>query len=135
MDKIIAYTDGSAIDNGSSDSKCGWACKLIYKGKSIVKSGKAHGKTNNQMEMYAVYQAMRSIHDKTIPVEIISDSQYVIKTLNKQFNVGANADMWEYLFKEAEKFSDITFSWIKGHAGDQNNEEVDELSFKEASEC
>lgn len=32
MDKIIVYTDGSALNNGSSDSGCGWACKLIYRG-------------------------------------------------------------------------------------------------------
>lgn len=135
MDKIIVYTDGCVIGNGTQDSKCGWACKLIYKGRSIVKSGTAHGKTNNQMEMYAVYQAMRSIHDKTIPKEIISDSQYVVKTMNGDFQVGANADMWAYLFREKAMFRDISFTWIKGHNGDRNNEEVDQLSLREASSC
>ncbi len=32
MDKITVYTDGSALNNGRSDSGCGWACKLIYRG-------------------------------------------------------------------------------------------------------
>lgn len=39
MDKITVYTDGSAINNGSSDSGCGWACNLIYRGHEKMKSG------------------------------------------------------------------------------------------------
>lgn len=51
MYKIIVYTDGSALNNGSSDSGCGWACKLIYRGCEKMKSGRDKGKANNQMEM------------------------------------------------------------------------------------
>lgn len=39
--KITVYTDGSALNNGSSDSGCGWACKLIYRG---------HDKDRNNIE-------------------------------------------------------------------------------------
>lgn len=132
-DRIIVYTDGSVIDNGSKNSKCGWAIKLMYKGHGKVKSGNCRGYTNNQAEMYAVFKAMQSITDKTIPVTIYSDSQYVVKTFNKQFSVGANENMWNQLFAEAEKFTDITFEWVKGHADDEHNVEVDELSFQEAN--
>lgn len=59
MNKITAYTDGSALNNGSSDSGCGWACKLIYNGVERTKSGGDKGKTNNQMEMTAVLEAMK----------------------------------------------------------------------------
>lgn len=52
--KITVYTDGSALNNGSSDSGCGWACKLIYRGREKMKSGGDKGKTNNVMEMTAV---------------------------------------------------------------------------------
>lgn len=55
MGKIIVYTDGSALNNGNTDSGCGWACKLIYKGHEKMKSGRMIGKTNNQMEMIAVF--------------------------------------------------------------------------------
>lgn len=50
MDKITVYTDGSALNNGSPDSGCGWACKLIYRGREKMKSGSDKGKTNNFME-------------------------------------------------------------------------------------
>lgn len=49
-DKITVCTDGSALNNGSPDSGCGWACKLIYRGREKMKSGNDKGKTNNVME-------------------------------------------------------------------------------------
>ena len=131
-DKIIIYTDGAVIDNGSEKSRCGWAIKIMYKGYKKVKSGNANGYTNNQMEMMAVFKAMQSVTDKTVPVEIYSDSQYVVKTMNGEFQVGANEAMWRQLFSERDKFTDIKFIWVKGHADNQHNIEVDELSFKEA---
>ena len=132
-DRIIAYTDGSVIDNGSADSKCGWAVKLMYKGKGKTYSGHLTGYTNNQIEMYAVFKAMQNITDKTIPVTVYSDSQYVVKTFNHQFQVGANEKMWKQLFQESAKFTDIQFEWVKGHADNPHNIEVDEVSFREAN--
>ena len=132
-DRIIVYTDGSVIDNGSAESKCGWAIKLMYKGYCKKKSGGKRGYTNNQIEMYAVFKAMQAITDKTIPVTVFSDSQYVVKTFNKQFRVGANEAMWKQLFSESEKFNDIQFMWVRGHSDNQHNIDVDELAFKEAN--
>lgn len=131
-DRIIVYTDGSAIDNGSKNSRCGWAIKLIYKGSSLLKSGHAVGRTNNQMEMTAVYNAMKSIKDKDMPVTIYCDSQYVVKTVNREFSVGANEAAWKLIFDEAEKFKDLSVVWVKAHSDNQHNVEVDALAFKEA---
>lgn len=132
-DRIIVYTDGSAIDNGSDKSRCGWAVKLMYGKASKLKSGNARGYTNNQMEMMAVHEAMKSIHDKTKPVTIYSDSQYVVKTFNGEFQIGANEAMWRQLMNEKSEFSDISFVWIRGHSGDEHNIEVDEAAFREAN--
>jgi ribonuclease HI len=104
MNKIIVYADESAILNGAKDSRCGWACKLIYCGHERMKSGSDIGKTNNQMEMIAVLMAMQSITDKTIPVELYSDSRYVIETLNEHFSISKNADLWDKLLIEKSKF-------------------------------
>lgn len=130
--RIIVYTDGSAIDNGSDKSRCGWAIKLIYRGRALPKSGSARGYTNNQMEMMAVFKAMTSITDKTIPVIVYSDSQYVVKTFNGEFAVGANEAMWRQLMAEKEKFADITFEWVRGHGANEHNAEVDRLAFEAA---
>lgn len=132
MDKITVYTDGSALNNGSSDNGCGWACKLIYKGVEKMKSGGNKGKTNNQMEMWAVFEAMLSITNKSIPVEIFSDSKYVIETLKGNYQIKKNVDLWNAMFAEKEKFADIKFIWVKGHDKNKHNNDVGRASVMEA---
>ncbi|MCI8378710.1 MAG: ribonuclease HI [Lachnospiraceae bacterium] len=132
MDKITVYTDGSALNNGSPDSGCGWACKLIYRGRELMKSGSDKGKTNNFMEMTAVLQAMRAITDKSIPVEVFSDSRYVVETLNGNFKIKKNVELWQELMAEKEKFADIKFVWVKGHDISKHNNEVDRQAVAEA---
>lgn len=132
MDKITAYTDGSALNNGSPDSGCGWACKLIYKGREKMKSGSNKGKTNNQMEMTAVLEVMRSIKDKSIPVEIFSDSKYVVETLKGNYKIKKNVDLWDTILAEKEKFENIKFLWVKGHDKNQHNIDVDRRAVDEA---
>lgn len=132
MDKITVYTDGSALNNGSPDSGCGWACKLIYRGHEIMKSGGDKGKTNNVMEMTAVLQAMKAITDKSIPVELFLDSKYVVETLNGNFKIKKNVELWQELMAEKEKFAGIRFIWVQGHDKDRDNIEVDRKAVEEA---
>lgn len=135
MEKIIVYTDGSALNNGSPDSGCGWACKLIYKGREKVKSGGDKGKTNNVMEMTAVLQAMRAITNKSIPVEVFSDSKYVVETLNGNYQIRKNAELWQELMAEKGKFADIRFVWVKGHDKNKHNNDVDRVANMEAKKA
>lgn len=135
MEKIIVYTDGSALNNGSPDSGCGWACKLIYKGREKVKSGGDKGKTNNVMEMTAVLQAMRAITNKSIPVEVFSDSKYVVETLNGNYQIWKNAELWQELMTEKDKFLDIKFVWVKGHDKNKHNNDVDRVANMEAKKA
>lgn len=132
MDKIVVYTDGSAINNGCSYSGCGWACKLIYQGHEKMKSGGDKGKTNNQMEMTAVLEALQCITDRTIPVEVYSDSKYVVETLNRNYQIKKNVELWDLLMKEKEKFKDIKFIWVKGHDKNRHNNDVDRRAVEEA---
>lgn len=132
MDKITVYTDGSALNNGSPDSGCGWACKLIYRGHEKMKSGGDKGKTNNVMEMTAVLQSMKAITDKSVPVEVFSDSKYVVETLNGNFKIKKNVELWQELMVEKEKFEDIRFIWVKGHNISKHNNDVDRIAKKEA---
>lgn len=132
MDKITVYTGGSALNNGSSDSGCGWACKLIYRGRELMKSGSNVGKTNNQMEMWAVFEAMLAITDKSIPVEIFSDSKYVVEALKGNYKIKKNVDLWNAILAEKEEFEDIKFLWVKGHDKNQHNIDVDKRAVAEA---
>lgn len=132
MDKITVYTDGSSLNNGSSDSGCGWACKLIYQGHEIMKSGSDKGKTNNVIEMTAVLEAMKAITDKSIPIEVFSDSKYVVETLNGNFKIKKNVELWQELMTEKNKFADIRFIWVKGHDKNVHNNDVDRAAVMEA---
>lgn len=132
MNKITVYTDGSALNNGSSDSGCGWACKLIYRGDEKMKSRGDKGKTNNVMEMTAVLQAMKAITDKSVPVKVLSDSKYVVETLNGNFKIKKNMELWRELMAEKEKFADIRFIWVKGHDKNVHNNDVDRQAVAEA---
>lgn len=130
--KIIIYTDGSALKNGSPDSGCGWAAKLIYNGKYHLKSGGCRGKTNNQMEMLAVLNALKCITDRSLPVVLYSDSRYVIETLKGTYRVGKNVELWNEILALYNQFADISPIWVKGHNGDIHNEQVDRLAVEES---
>ena len=96
------------------------------------KAGSNVGKTNNQMEMWAVFEAMLAITDKSIPVEIFSDSKYVVETLKGNYKIKKNMELWNSILAEKEKFSDIQFLWVKGHDKNQHNIEVDKRAVEEA---
>jgi ribonuclease HI len=131
-DRIIIYADGSVIGNGSENSKCGWAVKLIYKNTQKIKSGTEKGRTNNYMEMMAVLQGMKSILNKKVDCIVYSDSKYVIETLNGIFRVGANEELWNELFSEKESFDNIRFEWVRGHDKNIHNNEVDKAAYSAA---
>jgi len=132
MNRLIIYTDGSAIGNGNADSKCGWACKFIYGNQKRLISGNDRGKTNNQMEMIAVLQAMRAVREKSVPVTVYSDSKYVVETMNGNYSMKTNRNLWKQLVEETHKFDDIKFKWVRGHSGNAHNNEVDALATQEA---
>lgn len=127
-DRIIVYTDGAALNNGSPNSGCGWACKLMYRGVVKLNSSCDIGKTNNQMEMLAVLNAMKSIKRKDIPVDVFSDSKYVIETLNGVYKISKNADLWKLLLKEKMKFRSIKFIWVKEYDEDEHSIEVNKAA-------
>lgn len=97
-----------------------------------MKSGGDKGKTNNVMEMTAVLQAMKSITDKSIPVEVFSDSKYVVETMNGYYKVKKNADLWKELLAERETFAEIKFIWVKRHDKCRHNNDVDRMAVEEA---
>lgn len=134
---IHLYTDGSAIRNGCSDSACGWAYVCMVQGKDDYVY-KGHdgcvGATNNQMEMTAVLRGLQIAENlgKDTPITVYSDSKYVIETLKGNYSIKKNHQLWAELFSEVSKFSHIQFQWIRGHADNKYNIEVDRLAVAES---
>ncbi|HET9090651.1 MAG TPA: ribonuclease H [Acidimicrobiales bacterium] len=129
------HTDGACRGNPGPG---GWAWA---EGKDRYASGAEAHTTNQRMEVRAAIEALRSSPDG--PVEIVSDSSYVVKCFNDKWYVGwrrrgwknsqgqpvANRDLWEELFALAlESDREVNFTWVKGHSGDPMNDFVDSLA-------
>ena len=143
MTKVTIYTDGAA--RGNPDGPGGYGTILSFidsKGQEHIKELSAGYRktTNNRMEMMAVIIGLEAL---TRPCEITlySDSQYVIKAFNEHWLEGwikkgwkrgknepvKNVDLWKRMLAAKEKHQ-VTFVWVKGHAGHLQNERCDELA-------
>lgn len=142
---IQVYTDGASKGN-PGDAGFGWV--ILYDDNKYYKSESLDKATNNQAELTAVINALHEILqsekiDKLNSITIYSDSQYVCNAFNKKwmdkwikedFVKIKNPDYWKNLnyliekIKETKNNPDIKFEWVRGHNGDQYNEEADSLA-------
>lgn len=128
------HTDGACRGNPGPG---GWAWAAGF--EEFASGAEAHT-TNQRMEIRAVIEALRANDG---PVEIVSDSTYVVKCFQDNWHQGwrrrgwknsqgkpvANRDLWEELFALTLGVErPITFSWVKGHSGDAMNDFVDALA-------
>lgn len=134
---VTVYTDGSC-DTQSGDG--GWAYALRYGEHHRHESGFEAGTTNNRMELTAAVRALEALREPC-EVEIITDSQYLKKaftdgwlrtwqrngwrTANRQSV--KNQDLWEQLLELTARHQ-VRWSWTRGHAGNDGNEQVDGLA-------
>ena len=133
---IKIYTDGSCLEN---PGKGGWAAIINDNGNTKKISGSEKNTTNNRMELMAPIAALSKITKKK-KVQIFTDSQYVkmgitnwihnwIKNnwqTSKKEDV-KNKDLWLNLY-ELTQSHDVEWHWVKAHAGNILNEEVDALA-------
>mgnify|MGYP006078612087 FL=1 len=138
---ITIYTDGSCLNNPGNG---GWAAIISINNEIKKISGSVKDTTNNKMELMAPIKALQEIKERQ-PIEIYTDSQYVklgitdwvhkwIKNnwLTSKKEPVKNKELWIQLY-ELTDFYDIKWIWVKAHAGNILNEEVDLLA-KQAAE-
>lgn len=136
------YTDGACLGNPGPG---GYAAVILNSDSQKLKtvSGAEKDSTNNRMELKAVIEALKII-PKNTKIELYSDSSYVLKGLSSWVegwkkngwktasrNAVANQDLWQELDQLSSDF-ELSYQKVKGHSGDQFNEEVDTLAKKEA---
>jgi ribonuclease HI len=134
MNNITIYTDGSARGNPGPG---GYGAVLLCGGIRKELSQGYQYTTNNRMELLAVIAALEAI--KTIPSEICiySDSKYVVDAVEKRwvfaweqknFHGKKNPDLWRR-FLRVYRLHSVRFVWLRGHAGQTENERCDYLAF------
>ncbi len=140
---VDIYTDGAA--RGNPDGPGGYGCVLQYrdsKGNLHEREYSAGYKktTNNRMELMAAIIGLEAL-TKACEVDLYSDSQYLVNAFNQHWIDGwvkkgwkrgknepvKNKELWQRLLLTKEKHQ-VSFHWVKGHAGHEMNERCDQLA-------
>ncbi len=138
--QAIIFTDGACLGNPGPG---GYAAVITIAGEEQIIVGRDSSTTNNKMEMTAAVKALEAV-SKDLPIMIHSDSQYVIKGATEWLRGWKvkgwrkadgkpvmNQDLWVQM--DALMIGrQITWKWVKGHAGHPENERVDRLANWEA---
>lgn len=128
MEKIKIYADGACRGNQFAENIGGYGVVLLYGEHKKELKDAFKNVTNNQMEILSVIEGLKALKQYDIPVEIYSDSQYVVNTINLNWNKKANQDLWEELYNYIGKVKDIKFIKVKGHSDNIYNNRADKLA-------
>ena len=141
MPDLFAYTDGACSGNPGPG---GWGVLMIAReGETVVKTRELSGgealTTNNRMELMAAISALEALSRDTA-LTIVTDSAYVKNGVTAWIHGWKrngwktsgrdpvkNVDLWQRL-DAAQTRHKVVWTWIKGHAGHEENEKADELA-------
>jgi ribonuclease HI len=137
LKRIVAYTDGACIGNPGPG---GYGVVLRYGTYRREISGGYRKTTNNRMELLAAIRALEALKERC-NVTLYSDSQYLVRMMQGEWprkwrangwwrskkEKASNPDLWETLLALCDEHR-VEFIWIKGHAGDAENERCDQLA-------
>jgi len=133
---VDIWTDGACKGNPGPG---GWGALLRQGAHTKELYGGQADTTNNRMELMAVIQALKALK-RRCTVVIHTDSQYVQKGMSEWIanwkrrdwrtadkKPVKNADLWQELDALVAQH-DLSWQWVRGHAGDPGNERADELA-------
>ena len=133
---VVVHTDGACSGNPGPG---GWGAILVWGDHRRELCGGESETTNNRMELLAAISALDALK-RPVKVELHTDSSYLKDGITKWIHGWKrngwrtadkrevkNVDLWQRLDALASKH-DINWHWVKGHAGDADNERADELA-------
>ncbi|MCE2404981.1 MAG: ribonuclease HI [Dehalococcoidia bacterium] len=135
--RISIYTDGACINNPGPG---GYGVVLLDGSRRKEMSGGYRRTTNNRMEILAAVVALEALKTRC-QVTLYSDSQYLVNAVEKGWAKkwrangwrrgkdakALNPDLWERLLALCDRH-DVRFRWVRGHAGNPENERCDQLA-------
>jgi ribonuclease HI len=139
--QVTIYTDGACLGNPGPG---GYGAVLIYKDARKEMAGGFSLTTNNRMEMMAAIVALEALK-QPCRVTQRSDSEYLVGAVQhgwaKRWQANGwrrsnkepalNLDLWQRLLELCDKH-EVRFEWVRGHAGDKENERCDYLASQAA---
>ena len=136
LEQVDIFTDGACRGNPGPG---GWAALLRFGEKETIIHGAEADTTNNRMELQAAVSGLQKLK-RPCAVKLTTDSRYLMDGIQqwlpnwKQngWKTSANKpvkndDLWRQLDKLVE-VHDITWNWVKGHSGHEENERVDQFA-------
>ena len=134
---VLAFSDGSALGNPGPG---GYGVVLKYQDATNELSAGFRHTTNNRMELLGAIVALETLK-RPCKVTLATDSRYVVDGISQgwaeQWRANGwrrgkrgnalNPDLWARLLDAVERH-DITFQWVRGHAGHPENERCDQLA-------
>ena len=136
------YTDGACQGNPGPG---GWGVVLRYGDAEKTLHGGQADTTNNRMELMAAIKGLEQLK-RPCSVDLYTDSVYVRDGITKWIHGWQknnwrtsnkkpvkNEDLWKILWPLTQKHN-VTWHWVKGHAGNPDNEQADALARQGAQE-
>ncbi len=141
LKQVTISTDGACIGNPGPG---GYGVVLRYAGRAKEIAGGFRLTTNNRAELHAVIAGLRALKEPCA-VTVVSDSQYVVESMTSgaaqrwrangwmrtRKERALNPDLWQQLL-ELVSTHQVTWTWVKGHAGHPDNERCDRLALQAA---
>jgi ribonuclease HI len=135
--RVVIYTDGACLGNPGPG---GYGVVLLYNDTRREISGGFRLTTNNRMEIFAAIAGLKALKT-SCDVTIYSDSQYLVDAIMRGWAIrwkangwrrnkkemAVNADLWEELLTLCAQHQ-VKFVWVRGHAGNKENERCDQLA-------
>ena len=139
LQHVVIYTDGACSPNPGTG---GWGAVLISQKHQQRKelSGAEADTTNNRMELTAAVEALSALK-QPCRVELYTDSSYLRNAFEKKWlqnwhlknwrtsggKTVLTRDLWEKLLR-LDQLLQVSWHWVKAHAGDTENERADALA-------
>lgn len=137
LGEATIYTDGGCEPNPGAG---GYGIVVVCGNQAQELSGGFQRTTNNRMEIYAAIAGLEALKSPS-RVTLVSDSRYLVDAMSQNWakrwksngwwrtkkERAVNADLWERLLLLCERHA-VTFQWVKGHAGHEQNERCDVLA-------